>query len=120
MCKHAIQKAESHCKCCHAGLQDFAVGDEVLGLAPGCLGSHVVVPVGLMVHKPPGLSFEEAATAPTVYTTVQTAFGGGRGMGPGTKVRTGPDWLQAMLVIQSTDTDNVSGSDTVKLAIDTY
>ena len=61
-----------------------------MGLAPGCIGQAVVVAVQLMVPMPPQLSFQEAATAPTVYVTVQTAFQQGSHFQPGTKVRCGP------------------------------
>lgn len=61
-------------------------GDAVFGLAPGCLGHSVYAPADLLVHMPANLSFEAAATAPTVYVTVLTAFQQGQGMGPGTKV----------------------------------
>ena len=39
-----------------------------------------------MVQKPKTVSFEAAATTPTVYITVFAAFGDGVGMGPGTRV----------------------------------
>ena len=39
-----------------------------------------------MVQKPQTMSFEAAATTPTVYITVFAAFGNGGGMGPGTRV----------------------------------
>ena len=58
----------------------------MLGLAPGCIGQSVVVPRDLMVPMPPQLSFQEAATTPTVYITVQTAFQQGAHFKPGTKV----------------------------------
>ena len=35
----------------------------------------MVLPAGLMVPMPPGLSFVEAATLPTVFVTVYAAFG---------------------------------------------
>ena len=59
----------------------------MLGLAPGCLGHSVVVPAQLMVPMPPCLSFQEAATTPTVYITVQAAFQQGVHFHAGTKVR---------------------------------
>ena len=45
---------------------------------------------------PANLSFEAAATAPTVYVTVLTAFQQGHAMGPGTKVCS-TAWLLALL-----------------------
>ena len=47
----------------------------MFGIAPGCFGLAVIVPAALMVPKPPGLSFVEAATLPTVFVTVFTALG---------------------------------------------
>lgn len=58
-------------------MQHLKVGDAVFGLAPGCFGPAVVLPAGLMVAMPPGLSFVEAATLPTVFVTVYAAFGTG-------------------------------------------
>ena len=51
------------------------MGDEVFGVAPGCLGRSVVAAQQLLVPKPPCVSFEGAATTPTVYVTVFQAFG---------------------------------------------
>lgn len=67
-------------------MEEFAVGDEVFGIAPGCLGRSVVVPAQLLVPKPPGVGFVDAATTPTTYVTVYTAFGELASMTPGTKV----------------------------------
>ncbi len=47
----------------------------MFGIAPGCFGISVVVPEQLVVHKPPNITFEDAATASTVYVTVYSAFG---------------------------------------------
>jgi NADPH:quinone reductase-like Zn-dependent oxidoreductase len=60
---------------CTAGVNDLAMGDAVFGVAPGCLGRSVVVTRDLVVPKPPSISFEDAATTPTVYVTVFQAFG---------------------------------------------
>ena len=57
-----------------------------MGLAPGCIGQSVIVPADLMVPMPGQLSFQEAATTPTVYVTVQTAFQHGSHFESGTKV----------------------------------
>ena len=40
----------------------------------------------MLALKPQHLSFEAAATTPTVYLTVLTAFDYGQGMGPATRV----------------------------------
>lgn len=62
------------------------VGDVCLGLAAGCLGSHVQVSAQTLVKMPSNLSFEEAATTPTVFITVDTAFGHAAAIGPGNQV----------------------------------
>ena len=64
----------------------------MFGIAPGCFGPAVIVPAALMVSKPPGVSFVEAATLPTVFVTVFTALGS-RGLQQQDKVR-----LPAMLL----------------------
>ena len=69
-----------------AGVTSHRMGDAVFGLAPGCIGHSVVVPQQLVVPMPPGLSFQEASTTPTVYITVQAAFQQGAHFRPGTKV----------------------------------
>ena len=60
---------------CIAGVTQFKVGDEVFGIAPGCLGHSVIVQSEFLVSKPPFIGFEAAATTPTVYATVFQAFG---------------------------------------------
>ena len=59
-------------------------GDDVFGLAPGCLGPTVLVPASLVVPMPSNITYEAAATTPTVYTTVLIAFQNVRNMGPDT------------------------------------
>jgi len=49
----------------------FRVGEEVIaGMAPGSLASHVNARLDAVMRKPAHLSFEEAATLPTVSLTV--------------------------------------------------
>ena len=62
-----------------------SAGDAVFGLAPGCLGHSVCVNASALAPKPGSLTFEAAATTPTVYITVFTAFNNGPGMGPATR-----------------------------------
>ena len=64
-----------HVLLCIVGVTQFKIGDEVFGVAPGCLGRSVIVQSELLVLKPPIISFEDAATTPTVYVTVFQAFG---------------------------------------------
>eukprot|EP00873_Tetraselmis_striata_P013540 jgi/Tetstr1/433804/TSEL_002429.t1 len=49
-------------------------GQAVFGLAPGCLGSHVVADEAALAPLPPGASFKQAATMPTVFVTVDMAL----------------------------------------------
>ena len=49
-------------------------GDSVFGLAHGCLGTAVSGPAQMVVPMPPSVSYAEAATIPTVFTTVHIAF----------------------------------------------
>ncbi len=70
----------------HAGVKSLMPGDAVMGIAPGCLGPAVHVPAGLVVCKPPALSFQDACTAPTVFCTVHAAFNDCIDLGPGSNV----------------------------------
>ncbi|WP_163998986.1 type I polyketide synthase [Pyxidicoccus caerfyrddinensis] len=50
------------------GVTGFAVGDAVVGVAPGCLASHVIARASDVWRKPPELSFEDATgLGPFVY-----------------------------------------------------
>ena len=49
-------------------------GRAVFGLATGSLGSHVLASAQTLVPMPPTLSFEQAATTPTVFVTVEAAL----------------------------------------------
>ena len=61
-------------------------GDAVFGLAAGSLGSHVHAHAETVVPMPPNLSFEELASCPTVFITVDTAFRQAAGVRPGDRV----------------------------------
>ncbi len=53
-----------------AGHSTFlSAGDAVFGLAHGCLGTAVVSPAAMLAPLPATLSFQEAATTPTVFIT---------------------------------------------------
>ena len=56
------------------GAPSLCPGDCVFGLAPGCLGTHVVCSQATLTKLPPGISFEAAATVPTVFVTVGIAL----------------------------------------------
>ncbi|KAL6765560.1 chaperonin 10-like protein, partial [Haematococcus lacustris] len=62
-------------------------GTPVFGLAPGCLGTMVHSTPATLVAMPGNcLSFEEAASMPTVCTTVQLAFAAAAGVQAGQRV----------------------------------
>ena len=71
---------------CGSGVTSLRPGDAVFGLAGGSLGSHVQVAAPRMASMPPNLSFESAATCPTVFITVDTAFRQAAGCRPGERV----------------------------------
>ena len=57
-----------------AGVTNFQPGDSVIFFAPNCFDSHVVTPAKAAVRMPERMSFEEAATIPTAFFTVQYAL----------------------------------------------
>jgi hypothetical protein len=62
-----------------------AAGERVFGLAAGSMGSHVVTPALTLAPIPAGTSFEDAATMPTVFLTVDSALHGAARLGPGSR-----------------------------------
>jgi len=64
----------------------LAVGQRVFGLAAGSLGSHVIASAKTVVPLPSELSFEKAATMPTVFVTVDAALHRAANMQPGERV----------------------------------
>lgn len=54
--------------------REVKAGERVFGLGSGSLGSHVRVSPRTIVQMPNNLTYEEAATTPTVFVTVQTAL----------------------------------------------
>lgn len=55
-------------------ITDLKPGDNVAGMAPYCFRSHVTVNRHLVFPKPDHISFEEAATLPTVFLTTHYAL----------------------------------------------
>ena len=53
---------------------ELAVGDEVVALAGGCIGTHVTTSAHCVVAKPTHLSFEQAAAIPVVFLTAYYAL----------------------------------------------
>ncbi len=49
-------------------------GDRVAGMAPRCFASHTTVDARMTFPVPPGVSFEQAATLPTVFLTAYYAI----------------------------------------------
>jgi NADPH:quinone reductase-like Zn-dependent oxidoreductase len=80
-------------------------GDAVFGLAAGSLGSHVVASGKTVVPMPLGIGFQEAATMPTVFVTVDTALNRLAAISPGSKVlvhaAAGGVGLAAMQIIKA-------------------
>jgi NADPH:quinone reductase-like Zn-dependent oxidoreductase/SAM-dependent methyltransferase len=56
------------------GVDGFEPGDDVLAIAPFSFGSFVTTDAHLVGKKPPGLSFEEAATVPIAFLTARYAL----------------------------------------------
>jgi acyl transferase domain-containing protein/NADPH:quinone reductase-like Zn-dependent oxidoreductase/acyl carrier protein/phospholipid N-methyltransferase len=56
------------------GVTSLKKGDAVIAMAPGCLGSHIVVPATSVIRKPDEMSFEEAAACPVVFLTAYYAL----------------------------------------------
>ncbi|CEM39444.1 unnamed protein product, partial [Vitrella brassicaformis CCMP3155] len=57
-----------------AGVTHLSVGDDVYGVAPGCLRTYVATDAHLMAIKPVTMSFEQAAALPVVFVTVEVAL----------------------------------------------
>ena len=57
-----------------AEVEGFAVGDRVMGFAPGGFGPEVVTGAELLVRAPAGVSPLALATAPVAYVTAELAF----------------------------------------------
>ena len=64
----------------------LAVGQPVFGLAAGSLGSHVHASAKTIALMPANLTFEAAATMPTVFITVDTALNQLAAAGPTDRV----------------------------------
>ncbi len=56
------------------GVDEFAVGDEVVAIAPGSFGSHLTLPATRVIRKPAGLSDDEAVTIPVAFLTAWFAL----------------------------------------------
>lgn len=52
----------------------IAAGQHVFGQVAGSLASHVLADSSLVVAMPPAVTFEQAATMPTVFMTADMAF----------------------------------------------
>jgi NADPH:quinone reductase-like Zn-dependent oxidoreductase len=68
------------------GVERFAVGDEVIAMTPNAFASFATIDTHFVVHKPAGISFEEAATIPVAFSTAYYAlFHVGR-LAPGERI----------------------------------
>ena len=54
---------------CGEGVKEFCPGDEVIAAGTGAFGSHIRIRSELAARKPAHLTFEEAATIPSVFLT---------------------------------------------------
>jgi acyl transferase domain-containing protein/NADPH:quinone reductase-like Zn-dependent oxidoreductase/acyl carrier protein len=50
-------------------VSDFKIGDEVLGIATGCLASQAITNEKLIINKPANLNMAQSASIPTVFLT---------------------------------------------------
>ncbi len=51
------------------GVEEYALGDRVIGFWPGCFGSRVNIPTGFVAPAPAGMAPASAATLPVAYGT---------------------------------------------------
>ena len=56
------------------GVENVAIGDDVMALASSCFGSFVTTGASAVARKPNHLSFEEAATIPVAFLTAYHAL----------------------------------------------
>ncbi len=56
------------------GVEHLRVGDDVVALAPSCLGSYVTTDATLVAGKPAHLTFEDAVTIPLTFMTAYYAL----------------------------------------------
>jgi acyl transferase domain-containing protein/NADPH:quinone reductase-like Zn-dependent oxidoreductase/acyl carrier protein len=57
-----------------AQVNDYKVGDWVLGFAPGCMAKYVKVHQDCITHKPDNFGINESATIPTAFLTAYYAL----------------------------------------------
>jgi NADPH:quinone reductase-like Zn-dependent oxidoreductase len=69
-----------------ADVRTVRPGDEVLGFADGAFAEFALAAAGLMVPKPSGLTFEEAAALPLAATTALRGIRDVGEVGPGSRV----------------------------------
>jgi acyl transferase domain-containing protein/NADPH:quinone reductase-like Zn-dependent oxidoreductase/acyl carrier protein/NADP-dependent 3-hydroxy acid dehydrogenase YdfG len=55
-------------------VSQFMPGDQVVGFGPSSFGKQVTTPASAITHIPPGISFEAAATIPSVFFTAYYAL----------------------------------------------
>ena len=68
------------------GVDRFAVGDEVFGVAPGCFASHATTGEYALATKPTRLTHDEAATLPITFLTAHHALVRLAQLAPGERV----------------------------------
>ena len=56
------------------GVDNFTIGDDVVGLASACFATYAIAPATGMIRKPAALTFAEAATVPSAFLTAYYAL----------------------------------------------
>jgi acyl transferase domain-containing protein/NADPH:quinone reductase-like Zn-dependent oxidoreductase/acyl carrier protein/SAM-dependent methyltransferase len=69
-----------------AGVEGLHVGQEVVALSAGTFRTYLTTEAALVVPKPEGLTFSEAATAPVAFLTAEYALGHLARLAPGERV----------------------------------
>ena len=67
-------------------VRNVAIGDAVVGIAPGAFASHVVTPADLVVALPDALTFADAASVPVAFMTAAYGLQHLAGLQPGERV----------------------------------
>ncbi|KAH8584212.1 polyketide synthase, partial [Cryptosporidium sp. chipmunk genotype I] len=57
-----------------SGVKNIQVGDDVFGLSQGCIETYHTTNALLVVKKPKSLTFEEAASIPTIFSTAKVSL----------------------------------------------
>ena len=73
-CIHVTERCSASPLASGTNVSHVSPGDAVFGLAHGCLGTVVKGPAVMLAHMPSSITYQEAATLPTVFVTVDVAL----------------------------------------------